>query len=117
MREKDMRAAIDKMCAELDRAAKRTAKVVFPLVLGAGLVGTLACDDETGTNQTTSSSSSTSSGTGGSTAAGGGGSTAAGGGGSTAAGGGGSTAAGGNGGAAGQGGVGGPQLDYMAPDP
>lgn len=122
MSEKEIRATIDKLCAELDLRpgpAARVARGVFPFLLGAGLVVSACGDDET--QDTTSSSSTSTSGTGGNTSTSGtGGNTSTSGtggsGGSTSSGGGGG-AGGGAAGAGGEAGGGGMQTDYMAPFP
>jgi hypothetical protein len=129
MSEREMRDALKQVCDNLElearaRAKKRGRKLVYPLMVGAGLL-VASCDDETDTDpgpealysapsgtptatQTgTGSGSGTTTGTTTGTATGGGGE-------------GGAESGGGGvgGGATGGGAVGGGgQMDYMAPDP
>lgn len=135
MSEREMREALRQICDNLDlearaRAKQRGQKLVYPLMLGAGLL-VAGCDDDPGGNDVygapsgTPTATQTGSGTGtttGTATGGTGGTSAAGGGGQGGEatggnGGGGGAAAGGGGGAAAGGDGGGPQMDYMAPDP
>ena len=112
MSEREMREALRQVCDKLELEAradakKRGRKLVYPLMVGAGLL-VASCGDETSDPQPeyaapTGTPTATSTGT----AGGGGGGTP------TATGSGGS----GGTGATGGGNVGGAQMDYMAPDP
>jgi len=133
MSEREIRDAIEQVCDNLDlearaEAKRRGRKLVYPLMLGAGLL-VATCDDETETDRgnvvlyggpsgtPTATQTGTGSGTTTGTATGGGTATGAGGQGGTATGAGGSDggAGGSDGGAGGAGG--GPLPPYMAPDP
>jgi hypothetical protein len=122
MSEREMRDALKQVCDNLElearaRAKKRGRKLVYPLMVGAGLL-VASCDDESdtdpgpnalysapsGTPTATQTGTTTGTTTGTATGSGGVGGAESGGGGV-------------GGGATGGGAVGGAQMDYMAPDP